>query len=161
MIRTRSMNMAPTPTLNFECGTTTSPGRTLCSDNEESDWNYHYVSQFVDRDMLMRYLGGGIGHFNQSPPSEGVEHSTYSTVQGIDDEGEELDINQIWAETEDSIEVDTGNFDNSANAAGVVDSTANKDKWYKDDDMDGNDTGSDDELGDETDNEFIVDSYDF
>ncbi|KAJ3524830.1 hypothetical protein NM688_g8495 [Phlebia brevispora] len=31
------------------------------SDNDE-DWVYYYVNIFVDRDMLMRYLGGGIGH---------------------------------------------------------------------------------------------------
>ncbi|KZT38989.1 hypothetical protein SISSUDRAFT_1128360 [Sistotremastrum suecicum HHB10207 ss-3] len=26
------------------------------------DWQYFYVNQFVDRDMAMRYRGGGIGH---------------------------------------------------------------------------------------------------
>ncbi|KAJ3552779.1 hypothetical protein NM688_g3974 [Phlebia brevispora] len=26
------------------------------------DWKYYYVDMFVDRDMVMRYLGGGIGH---------------------------------------------------------------------------------------------------
>ncbi|PPQ66257.1 hypothetical protein CVT24_007275 [Panaeolus cyanescens] len=26
------------------------------------DYKYHYVNMFVDRDMAMRYLGGGIGH---------------------------------------------------------------------------------------------------
>ncbi|KAI0028967.1 hypothetical protein K488DRAFT_7820, partial [Vararia minispora EC-137] len=30
------------------------------------DWNYYYVSRFVDRDMMQRYLGWGIGHLN--PP---------------------------------------------------------------------------------------------
>nr|GAT58254.1 predicted protein [Mycena chlorophos] len=27
-----------------------------------NDWKYHYVNFFVDRDMLMRYLGGAVGH---------------------------------------------------------------------------------------------------
>ncbi|KAJ2913887.1 hypothetical protein MD484_g6527, partial [Candolleomyces efflorescens] len=31
------------------------------SDNN-LDWNYFYVNIFVDRDMFMRYRGGGIGH---------------------------------------------------------------------------------------------------
>ncbi|KAF9033895.1 hypothetical protein BJ165DRAFT_1396369 [Panaeolus papilionaceus] len=28
----------------------------------DEDYRYHYVNMFVDRDMFMRYLGGGIGH---------------------------------------------------------------------------------------------------
>ncbi|KAF6741116.1 hypothetical protein DFP72DRAFT_834947 [Ephemerocybe angulata] len=27
-----------------------------------TDWNYFYVNMFVDRDMFMRYRGGGVGH---------------------------------------------------------------------------------------------------
>ncbi|KAI0028039.1 hypothetical protein K488DRAFT_59706 [Vararia minispora EC-137] len=30
-----------------------------------SDWRYYYVSRFVDRDMMQRYLGWGIGHRNR------------------------------------------------------------------------------------------------
>ncbi|KAI0280070.1 hypothetical protein BC826DRAFT_875634, partial [Russula brevipes] len=33
----------------------------LPSDKDE-DWLYFYVNICVDRDMFMRYLGGGIGH---------------------------------------------------------------------------------------------------
>ncbi|KAL0577345.1 hypothetical protein V5O48_004644 [Marasmius crinis-equi] len=29
---------------------------------EEVDWTYQYVNFFADRDMMMRYRGGGIGH---------------------------------------------------------------------------------------------------
>ncbi|KAF9642248.1 hypothetical protein BDM02DRAFT_3193612 [Thelephora ganbajun] len=28
----------------------------------KDDWNYYYVNIFVDRDMFMRYWGGGVGH---------------------------------------------------------------------------------------------------
>ncbi|KAF9783930.1 hypothetical protein BJ322DRAFT_1109780 [Thelephora terrestris] len=28
----------------------------------EDDWNYYHVNIFVDRDMFMRYRGGGVGH---------------------------------------------------------------------------------------------------
>ncbi|THG92874.1 hypothetical protein EW026_g8186 [Hermanssonia centrifuga] len=31
------------------------------SDNDE-DWVFYYVNIFADRDMFMRYLGGGVGH---------------------------------------------------------------------------------------------------
>ncbi|KAG8729610.1 hypothetical protein FRC10_003580 [Ceratobasidium sp. 414] len=30
------------------------------------DWKGYYVNWFVDRDMLMRYVGGGVGHYQQS-----------------------------------------------------------------------------------------------
>ncbi|KDQ25344.1 hypothetical protein PLEOSDRAFT_1106287 [Pleurotus ostreatus PC15] len=33
---------------------------------ESKDWIYHYVNMFVDRDMVMRYRGGGIGHRTQT-----------------------------------------------------------------------------------------------
>ncbi|KAL6305510.1 hypothetical protein BKA93DRAFT_707118, partial [Sparassis latifolia] len=37
--------------------------------NEQDDWDRFYVNRFVDRDMMMRYMGCGIGHkqgFNAS-----------------------------------------------------------------------------------------------
>ncbi|KAF7289692.1 hypothetical protein HMN09_01332300 [Mycena chlorophos] len=41
---------------------------------EFNDWKYYYVNFFVDRDMLMRYLGGGVGHSYRvivpDPPQE-------------------------------------------------------------------------------------------
>ncbi|KAJ3542326.1 hypothetical protein NM688_g5982 [Phlebia brevispora] len=38
--------------------------RVLVANEEEvdSDWKLFYVDIFVDRDMIMRYLGSGIGH---------------------------------------------------------------------------------------------------
>ncbi|KAF8225609.1 hypothetical protein L208DRAFT_1208384, partial [Tricholoma matsutake] len=30
--------------------------------DEDQDWQYFYVNMFVDRDMFMRFRGGGIGH---------------------------------------------------------------------------------------------------
>ncbi|KAH7339927.1 hypothetical protein B0J17DRAFT_570507 [Rhizoctonia solani] len=32
--------------------------------NKYWDWKYDYVNRFVDRDIMMRYLGGGIGHYS-------------------------------------------------------------------------------------------------
>ncbi|KAG8736218.1 hypothetical protein FRC10_009567 [Ceratobasidium sp. 414] len=37
---------------------------------EEGDWVAYYVIRFVDRDMGMRYLGGGIGHCDPIPTSD-------------------------------------------------------------------------------------------
>ncbi|KAI0666052.1 hypothetical protein C8Q78DRAFT_985227 [Trametes maxima] len=40
------------------------PGYSIARPNEDEDkdWNYHYVGIFSDRDLFMRYLGGGVGH---------------------------------------------------------------------------------------------------
>ncbi|KAJ7883868.1 hypothetical protein B0H14DRAFT_3857221 [Mycena olivaceomarginata] len=31
--------------------------------HDEGEWRYHYVNMFADRDMYMRYVGGGVGHY--------------------------------------------------------------------------------------------------
>ncbi|KAI0644637.1 hypothetical protein C8Q79DRAFT_913099 [Trametes meyenii] len=40
------------------------PGYSIArpDEDEDKDWNYHYVGIFSDRDLFMRYLGGGVGH---------------------------------------------------------------------------------------------------
>ncbi|KAL1724716.1 hypothetical protein EV714DRAFT_222555, partial [Schizophyllum commune] len=39
------------------------PGQTMARPHGESDdWKYHYISMFADRDILMRFRGGGVGH---------------------------------------------------------------------------------------------------
>ncbi|KAK7054049.1 hypothetical protein R3P38DRAFT_2500851 [Favolaschia claudopus] len=37
---------------------------------EDEDWRYYYVNFFVDRDMCMRYKGGGVGHYRVEIPEE-------------------------------------------------------------------------------------------
>ncbi|EUC55247.1 hypothetical protein RSOL_104410 [Rhizoctonia solani AG-3 Rhs1AP] len=140
---------------DFESGTINSPSVTSFSDNEEGDWKYHYVSRFVDRDMFMRYLGGGIGHFNQRPPSTEAEQPSYGSY--ITRLYIEFDcLNPMFAvidegadETQDN-ELD-GNF-----------TIEEDDLWdMHNSDIDGNTIGSDDELEDEFSHDFIVDLYDF
>ncbi|THG93150.1 hypothetical protein EW026_g8010 [Hermanssonia centrifuga] len=52
------------------------------SSDDDEDWVYYYVNMFVDRDMFMRYLGGGVGHhalnviadrLEIAPTDEGLE----------------------------------------------------------------------------------------
>ncbi|GJE96476.1 hypothetical protein PsYK624_126730 [Phanerochaete sordida] len=31
-------------------------------ETKDEDWRFYYVNNFVDRDMFMRFLGGGVGH---------------------------------------------------------------------------------------------------
>ncbi|KAG8733926.1 hypothetical protein FRC10_012061 [Ceratobasidium sp. 414] len=39
----------------------------IAYDNTDfGNWNAYYVNQFVDRDILMRYVGGGVGHYRQT-----------------------------------------------------------------------------------------------
>ncbi|CAE6498470.1 unnamed protein product, partial [Rhizoctonia solani] len=87
--------------------------------------------------MFMRHFGGGIGHFNQSPLSEGVEHSIYS----IDGEGEGLDINRVPIEAEELIGSDEEDASGGENTgAAAVDPSTNRDVWWdgEDDDTDSN-----------------------
>ncbi|PIL34011.1 hypothetical protein GSI_03719 [Ganoderma sinense ZZ0214-1] len=38
------------------------PSKLARRDGSDDDWCYYYVCIWVDRDMYMRYLGGGVGH---------------------------------------------------------------------------------------------------
>ncbi|KAJ6529344.1 hypothetical protein B0H19DRAFT_1274375 [Mycena capillaripes] len=48
---------------------------------EDEHWFYYYVNFLADRDMHMRYLGGGVGHYqvnippeeDPAPPEDGLE----------------------------------------------------------------------------------------
>ncbi|PIL29093.1 hypothetical protein GSI_09141 [Ganoderma sinense ZZ0214-1] len=63
-------------------------------ENEDLDWNYHYVGIFVDRDMFMRYYGGAVGHQHgkpkePQPPPVTPEQITPLSGHSYDDESEE------------------------------------------------------------------------
>ncbi|KAJ7053136.1 hypothetical protein C8F01DRAFT_1375308 [Mycena amicta] len=36
----------------------------------DEDWAYYYVNFFADRDMVMRYFGGGVGHYRVPLPAD-------------------------------------------------------------------------------------------
>ncbi|OSD08626.1 hypothetical protein PYCCODRAFT_1357030 [Trametes coccinea BRFM310] len=44
-------------------------------DNRDTDFRFYYVNIFADRDMFMRYYGGGIGHCGLQTPSQPSYHS--------------------------------------------------------------------------------------
>ncbi|KAJ7076247.1 hypothetical protein B0H15DRAFT_790815 [Mycena belliarum] len=61
----RSCHLIPA----FSLGkTTTLLQSSTARDSDEGDWVNFYVMRFVDRDMMMRYLGTGVGHMQ---PAEG------------------------------------------------------------------------------------------
>ncbi|KAK7025783.1 hypothetical protein R3P38DRAFT_3316409 [Favolaschia claudopus] len=53
--------------------------------SSDEDWRYYYVNFFVDRDMYMRYRGGGVGHYRLEIP---VEEDIPGAEQAADDEGD-------------------------------------------------------------------------
>ncbi|KAG8697132.1 hypothetical protein FRC09_008057 [Ceratobasidium sp. 395] len=73
----RSTHLIPA----FKFGWVNSASRSsLASDDlDKGDWHSYYVNRFVDRDMFMRYLGGGIGHF--SPTIASTDDSSPDEVE--------------------------------------------------------------------------------
>ncbi|ESK83951.1 hypothetical protein Moror_7523 [Moniliophthora roreri MCA 2997] len=60
---------------------------------EKRDWNYYNVNIFVDRDMFMRYRGGGIGHSTRDAThfmEEDARHSDKPLPKYNSDTGELL-----------------------------------------------------------------------
>ncbi|KAF7344219.1 hypothetical protein MVEN_01712600 [Mycena venus] len=53
-----------------------SQGRENKDYDDDKEWRYHYINIFVDRDMYVRYIGGGVGHYQveiteeEDPPAE-------------------------------------------------------------------------------------------
>ncbi|KAG9089394.1 hypothetical protein FRC06_001569 [Ceratobasidium sp. 370] len=69
-------------------------------DKVYGDWKGYYVNRFVDRDMLMRYIGGGVGHYRQ----------TLGTAVDMN-EIEELDIPEGDGGGADESEAEDGDID--------------------------------------------------
>ncbi|KAF6742517.1 hypothetical protein DFP72DRAFT_830415 [Ephemerocybe angulata] len=72
------------------------------------DWNYFYVNIFVDRDMFMRYRGGGIGHVT-------TRAATNTLLGDRDDE----DLSRRSPDSSDSSDVEMDG--SSEDGEGVVD----------------------------------------
>ncbi|KAI0078258.1 hypothetical protein K474DRAFT_952383 [Panus rudis PR-1116 ss-1] len=89
-------------------------------DDQDEDWDGYYVNMHVDRDMFMRYLGGGVGHAeserlrNQDPPQTNLDEH-HLEVFGVeaDDESEGLDVVELGPMPEDldTSEQDSGLLD--------------------------------------------------
>ncbi|KAG8727018.1 hypothetical protein FRC11_014046, partial [Ceratobasidium sp. 423] len=96
---------------DFNSGTSSSifaANSTLAApDDSEHDWNYYYVNRFVDRDIMMRYLGGGIGHFNQ-----------YITENPASDIADDTEINEDEAEQTQLEEVEVDEHDDTTSDIG-------------------------------------------
>ncbi|KAJ7174906.1 hypothetical protein C8R46DRAFT_1161271 [Mycena filopes] len=81
---------------------------------EFDDWKYYYVNFFVDRDMFMRYLGGGVRHYRvPMPHNAAADENTNDAGDESGDEGEDADpaveeevslLDQFHGEEEDEDE---------------------------------------------------------
>ncbi|KAI0363587.1 hypothetical protein BV20DRAFT_1031111 [Pilatotrama ljubarskyi] len=114
------------------------PGYSLArSDNEEDeDWNFYYVGIFSDRDIFMRFLGGGIGH-------QQIYSSVSMAHQSTQDYGEE-------------------DFESSTLASAAREEDLNEDMGYHEPDGPaGMDLSSDDEGADVVEQEAEDEAVDF
>ncbi|KAF8666244.1 hypothetical protein RHS04_09698, partial [Rhizoctonia solani] len=59
--------------------------KSIAHDSDDHwDWKHYYVNRFVDRDILMRHLGGGIGHYR---------YTIYDSERDLDSDRNESNIN--------------------------------------------------------------------
>ncbi|KAF8148263.1 hypothetical protein B0H34DRAFT_668897, partial [Crassisporium funariophilum] len=105
----RGVHMMP----GFACGTTNEylhPPRSVARMplNEVTDWQYYYVGMFVDRDMAMRFMGGGVGHKATNAFTGALAHEARNNGSNIDDNGHsedpELEPDYIIPDSDDEEE---------------------------------------------------------
>ncbi|KAG9119402.1 hypothetical protein FRC07_005587 [Ceratobasidium sp. 392] len=102
----------------FTLGRTTNllgVGSFALDDAHEGDWRSYYVNRFVDRDMFMRYWGGGVGHLGAAMTNAPI---TVPAGDGDDEDGDMVD---------DIAEAHTAEDDGSS------DGTAHTDDGFDDD----------------------------
>ncbi|KAF9468095.1 hypothetical protein BDZ94DRAFT_1287378 [Collybia nuda] len=111
---------------------------------ETDDWVNYYVIIWVDRDMFMRYLGGGIGHLNQG--------DQWTTGNNEDDMDIDSDLEEEAGNNEDSQKAQELQFQSLNNLAQQVSSNPvdedEEDGSFgtdEDDDSENTSLGSDDE----------------
>ncbi|KIJ54888.1 hypothetical protein M422DRAFT_152963, partial [Sphaerobolus stellatus SS14] len=75
-------------------------------EKDSKDWCFFYVNRFVDRDMLMRYMGGGIGHsiHYRVVNSVTLEFDPSTEEPGQDDPDMEKEISEADFEIEEEEE---------------------------------------------------------
>ncbi|CAK5267888.1 unnamed protein product [Mycena citricolor] len=100
--------------------------------DETSDWASFYVNIFLDRDMVMRYFGGGIGHLSVQPETE-------------EEDADEPDEDEDQEDKEDTPEEDKEDEDDSEeDKEDKEDKDKDKDEEEVEEDDFGADNGEDD-----------------
>ncbi|KAM5541570.1 hypothetical protein V8D89_004760 [Ganoderma adspersum] len=131
------------------------PGYSVArSDDEEEDedWNYHYVGIFVDHDMFMRYYGDAVGHQCSKPnkpqaPPVAPAPITRLAGRGYDDEVDEelaedtagspttnTDISEVPDQPVDAEDEGSGSEDCGSDEDGGTESSRESDRQDDEDD---------------------------
>ncbi|KAF5316669.1 hypothetical protein D9619_006659 [Psilocybe cf. subviscida] len=98
---------------------------------DDDDWSNFYVNIFVDRDMMMRYFGGGIGHLNNTPPQQARGSDLF-----------DLNSNETAMEDEDNDSCDgASGGENAAMSEGEVEVGENDEEGASEDGDDGDSNG--------------------
>ncbi|KDR80175.1 hypothetical protein GALMADRAFT_62788 [Galerina marginata CBS 339.88] len=100
----------------------------------DDDWQYFYVNKFVDRDMAMRYRGGGVGH-----------KSTREATDFFKTDRDPLDIKRRGRKQPSGDEIDEGDSDEGDGDEGEGDTD--------EDDEDEMEYGSEEEENDDDDDD--------
>jgi hypothetical protein len=112
-------------------------------------------SSFVDRDMFMRYLGGGVGHQNMQQSSVGTEQLD---AMDLDEEDAETEEDPIHGVDHSEQEAQQGDYDDMEDESGDGDEDEDEEEEEEeeeeteDEDEDlGPEDGEDDDAEDEYD----------
>ncbi|KAJ6619168.1 hypothetical protein B0H10DRAFT_2217042 [Mycena sp. CBHHK59/15] len=129
-------------------------GPSMVLDHEEYDddeeWCHHYVNMFVDRDMYVRYIGGGVGHYQVEvedepdlpdvleylvPEVEEVEAvctaAPGAAAEVLSDEGEDADLTAAGGDDAADGEDLQGDGDDAPDDASSSDDDADKDSTFE------------------------------
>ncbi|KAF7346657.1 hypothetical protein MSAN_01803300 [Mycena sanguinolenta] len=106
-------------------------GPSLVLDDEMDEWQYHYVNMFVDRDMYMQYVGGGIRRYKVEVDNEAGTAGDGEDIRlGPEGDSEPEDIGEVdsvVAEGEDGTSVVPGDGDEVDNSEKVAGSESGSD----------------------------------
>ncbi|KAJ7151509.1 hypothetical protein C8R46DRAFT_1229045 [Mycena filopes] len=125
-------------------------GPSLALDHEghddDEEWRYHYVNIFVDRDMYVRYVGGGVGHYQVE-----IEEEEEVLDPDLPEEDEEEQLPIIPEEPEqapeelDPVTIHSPASDGPASADGDKEDLSDKDSEGGDEERDSTYETSDDD----------------
>lgn len=116
---------------------------------------------FVDRDMVMRYFGGGVGHLKNTPPQLKLAHRS----DPVDPDSEEMNVEDEEGDTGGNTGGDSQDIvmSNGELEVGEDDEEKGRDDndYENDDDGDDDDGSDDDEESAHGDDEIEDDSDDY
>ncbi|KAL1658479.1 hypothetical protein GGF50DRAFT_67162 [Schizophyllum commune] len=115
------------------------------AEGEEDDWINYYVNIFADRDMVMRYLGGGIGHVRTSQPRDAT-----TAAAPVEDDDDPTDVGDL-----SSTGTDLTAYQEVEDGTDLVDDGVGIDEVDEEEDWDGNEDEDEDEGELDADDDYL------